>query len=119
MPRLRSIVIFCRDPYVMAPFWATALQMRPVPEDEGHLASRSLSPGESVLLQGESQPDVWITPVEHLDPAGNRQHLDLNVADGDIALLVDAGATEVRTEAAWTVLADPEGNNFCAVTERS
>lgn len=103
----------------MAPFWATALRLRPVLEDAANLASRSLAPDESVLLQGDGHPDVWISPVQELDPAGNRLHLDLHIDDGDIGLLLDAGASVVRTERHWTVLADPEGNHFCAVPERS
>ena len=118
MGHLRSVVIFCQDPYVMAPFWAEALGMPPVDEDVTSLAERSLAPGESVLLRAAGNPDVWVTPVDRLDPPGNRLHLDVDVDAGDVERLLAAGATYVRDETEWTVLADPEGNQFCAVWPR-
>ena len=45
----------------------------------------------------------------------NRVHLD--VTTPDLAALVAAGATVLRPrdqEIRWTVLADPDGNEFCA-----
>jgi hypothetical protein len=50
----------------------------------------------------------------------NRVHLDLHVTDraGEVARLVALGAAEGQTfnDGAWTVMADPEGNEFCLVT---
>jgi hypothetical protein len=115
MPHLRSIVIFCRDVYTMAPFWSVALDVSPIPEDAAGLETRSLGADESVLLRREGHPDVWISPVGHLDPPGNRVHLDVVATRPDVARLLAAGATLVREERDWTVLADPEGNEFCAV----
>ncbi|WP_459981910.1 VOC family protein [Nocardioides sp. AN3] len=48
----------------------------------------------------------------------NRIHWDLDVAD--LELLTGDGATVLRApddEISWTVMADPEGNEFCAFTE--
>jgi len=45
----------------------------------------------------------------------NRVHWDVEVAD--VGLLVDAGATLLRPQGSdldWHVLADPQGNEFCA-----
>ena len=42
----------------------------------------------------------------------NRIHWD--VRTDDLALLTDAGATVLTTQPRWTVMADPEGNEFCA-----
>jgi hypothetical protein len=47
--------------------------------------------------------------------AKNRVHWDVTVAD--LAPLVDAGATVLREpddDIDWHMLADPEGNEFCA-----
>jgi hypothetical protein len=115
VPHLHSIVLFCRDVYVQAPFWSTALGLDPVPADAAKLAARTLAADESVLLTGAEHPDVWVTPVRELDPPGNRLHLDLATVDGDVARLVEAGARVVRVESGWAVLADPEGNEFCAL----
>jgi hypothetical protein len=44
--------------------------------------------------------------------AKNRIHWDVLVDDVDD--LVTAGAVVLQQEPNWTVLADPEGNEFCA-----
>ena len=53
--------------------------------------------------------------AERLDiPIGtvkNRIHWD--VQTDDVQLLVDAGATVIGHQPRWTVMADPEGNEFC------
>ncbi len=50
----------------------------------------------------------------------NRVHIDVTSATADVAAtvaaLVDLGATVLRPqdgEISWTVMADPEGNEFC------
>ena len=40
----------------------------------------------------------------------NRVHVDVF---GDVDALIGRGATIVDTQPKWTVLADPEGNEFC------
>lgn len=51
----------------------------------------------------------------------NRLHLDLVTDDpaGEIARLRSLGATQVRRfdDGGWVVLADPDGNQFCVVTD--
>ena len=47
----------------------------------------------------------------------NRVHWDVTLLDATVDHLVNAGATILREqdeEIQWTVLADPEGNEFCA-----
>jgi hypothetical protein len=44
----------------------------------------------------------------------NRIHWDVKTTD--VRLLLDAGATIVDRQPRWTVMADPEGNEFCAFT---
>ena len=56
--------------------------------------------------------------------AKNRMHLDLMAhgVEAEVARLVDLGATRVADVAeygfTWTVMADPEGNEFCVAMER-
>ena len=59
-------------------------------------------------------------PVPEPKTVKNRIHLD--VTTPDVAALVDAGATVIRVpddDIAWTVLADPAGNEFCAFPDES
>lgn len=114
MARLSSIVIHCHDPYVMGPFWSLATGLPVDPDDAAKIAARSLSEGESVLLgaRGDGLSTVWIAPSAQPRPHG-RIHLDVSGDDGDRAALLAAGATIVRDLGRWTVMADPEGNEFC------
>ncbi len=57
-------------------------------------------------------------PVPEPKTVKNRIHLDFTTSD--VQLLLDAGATLLRSpddEISWHVLADPDGNEFCAFTE--
>ncbi len=44
----------------------------------------------------------------------NRMHWDVTLADATVADLLELGCRVVDVRPGWTVLADPEGNEFCA-----
>ncbi|MEV4415220.1 VOC family protein [Catellatospora sp. NPDC049609] len=118
MPYISSVVIHCRDPYRMAPFWSLVTGLPPVDEDAVKLAERSLEEGESVLLRHPGAgPDVWLAQAVELLPVG-RIHLDVVADERERAAIVAAGATLVREQDDLTVYTDPEGNEFCLVHER-
>jgi hypothetical protein len=60
----------------------------------------------------------WVfNPVPEPKTVKNRVHWDVKLADASVDDLVDAGASLLRTrdgEIDWWVMADPEGNEFCA-----
>ena len=66
-------------------------------------------------------------PVPDAKTVKNRLHLDLTTAaedrDAEIARLLALGARRVDVgqtgEESWTVLADPEGNEFCVVRPKA
>jgi hypothetical protein len=65
---------------------------------------------------------IWINAVPEPRTGGTRVHLDLRLPEADPAPLVAAGATLLRSpggDIRWWVLADPEGNEFCAFPPRS
>lgn len=119
-----SVVIQCLDPYVMGPFWSLATGLPMEADDAQKVATRSLAPGESVVLHDPSGalPEIWITPVAQLRPLG-RTHLDVHVPAGEVssrlAQLQAAGASVVRRAPRLTVVSDPEGNEFCLLVPRS
>jgi hypothetical protein len=54
------------------------------------------------------------------EPKATKNRIHLDVTTSDVQQLLDAGATLLRTpddEISWHVLADPDGNEFCAFTE--
>ncbi|RKN50530.1 VOC family protein [Micromonospora endolithica] len=66
---------------------------------------------------GASAESIWVNRVPEPRTVKTRVHLDLRLADADPAALLAAGARLVRepdAEIHWWVLADPEGNLFCA-----
>ena len=63
---------------------------------------------------------IVFVPVPEPKTVKNRIHLD--VTTPDVEALVAAGAVVLREpddEVQWHVLADPDGNEFCAFTETS
>jgi catechol 2,3-dioxygenase-like lactoylglutathione lyase family enzyme len=82
-------------------FWAAALGLQPVDRD-GQLLLTGFGPRET----------VWINQVGEPKTVKNRAHLDVNA--GSVADLVRLGASKVADVEAWTVLTDPDGQEFCA-----
>lgn len=65
--------------------------------------------------------DYWVfSPVPEPKTVKNRMHGDVTLLDACVESLVADGATVVRPrddEIGWTVMADPEGNEFCAFAD--
>lgn len=118
VPHLDAIVIHCRQPAALAGFYAEVLGLPVAPADVAAIEAGTLGPDESVLLGSRDALHVWLTPVRALEPVPGRVHLDvrLDVA-GDLDRLIALGATRQWQDpkGCWTVLADPEGNLFCAM----
>ncbi|WP_028046661.1 VOC family protein [Cellulomonas sp. URHE0023] len=72
-----------------------------------------------MVVPPEGGPWLGFQKVTHPTPGKNRVHIDLRPQDpaGAIERLVSNGATFVAEHeagpVAWTVLADPDGNQFC------
>ncbi|RKT56968.1 VOC family protein [Saccharothrix australiensis] len=104
------ITIDTTDPRKLADFWTKALGTE-VDQDYG----------EFVMLApvGEGGLRLGLQRVDDVTPGKNRVHFDAHVADraAEVARLVGLGATELAEHTvpglSWTVLADPEGNQFC------
>jgi hypothetical protein len=69
-------------------------------------------------------PGIVFVTVPEAKTVKNRLHIDLNPdadRDAEIERLVGLGARKVdvgQGDVAWTVLADPEGNEFCVLRAR-
>ena len=138
-----QVTFDCADPSRVAKFWAAALgykiqdppdgfesweaflSERGVPESEWNSASAVVDP------EGHG-PRVYFQRVPEGKAVKNRVHLDLNVSGSrndalegrldrirsETDRMVAAGAIVIRPLAEengdwWTVLQDPEGNEFC------
>ena len=110
--RLRHIVAGAHDLPGLARFWTQALGWKVLSEREN----------EIVIGTGENAPaGMCFMPVTAPETVKNRVHLDLTSSatdrDQEIGRLIALGARRAglgQTGAeSWTVLADPEGNEFC------
>lgn len=93
-----------------AAFWQAALGGGTLRRDNPHQLRIDRIP---------RRPDAEILRlrrVKDLPPDGARVHVDLRLAGQEPAHLIDAGAIVIRTPGTepWYVMADPEGNQFCA-----
>jgi catechol 2,3-dioxygenase-like lactoylglutathione lyase family enzyme len=99
----KDLVIDASDARRLGAFWAGALGLRL--EENG--------PADVVLRGRTPAHTVWIDQVPEPKTVKNRVHLDVHT--GDIASLTGAGATVLNdTDFRWVVMADPEGQEFCA-----
>ncbi|KIF77842.1 bleomycin resistance protein [Streptomyces sp. 150FB] len=110
--RFKDLCIDATDHQALADWWCTAIGYvrRDAPAgDEGENTVPIHDPG------GEG-PLIWVNHVTEAKTVKNRMHLDVW---GSVAELLALGATLVRAQEAdieWSVMADPEGNEFCVFT---
>lgn len=110
----RTLTFDCADPQAQAQFWSQVVG-RPV--DDGateHFAAIGLWAEEST-----GQLALLFLSVPEGKTAKNRMHLDLGCDDrrAEVARLVALGATHLGDHdefgISWSVLTEPEGNEFC------
>jgi predicted enzyme related to lactoylglutathione lyase len=112
-----NITFDCDDVLKVARFWSAALDRPLDPGSSPGFASIGGSDAARAL------PAWYFEPVPEPKQAKNRMHLDLIDPDPTaVERLVALGASVVAEHAlgthGWTVLQDPEGNEFC-VAERA
>ncbi|AGM08419.1 VOC family protein [Amycolatopsis keratiniphila] len=111
---LGMITIDCADPRGLAAFWTKALEVE-VDQDHG---------GEFLILRAkkENGPVFAFQRVPEERAGKNRVHVDFGTDDmeKEVGRLIGLGAKKLDEHKmpgfAWTVLADPVGNEFCVAT---
>ena len=122
MGKLKEIVFDCRRAAPLARFWAALLEdyaVRPYDDEEiARLAGLGLTPetDPSVMVDGPG-PAICVHLRPGPRPWRNRVHLDISSTDrpAEVARLLALGASWMREGSGYTVLRDPEGNQFCVV----
>jgi len=120
--RIHEIVIDSVNPPALARFWAAALDgyaVRPYDEAEiARLAARGRTPetDPSVAVDGPG-PVLFLQEVALPKTGRNRLHLDLvgGPRVEEVARLRALGASVRDEHDSYTVMQDPEGNEFCVV----
>jgi hypothetical protein len=120
MATLREIVVDCRHAPSLARFWAEVLDgyaVRPYDDAEvERLAGLGFTPetDPTVALDGPG-PTLFFQQVPEPKTTKNRTHLDVAATDrrGEVDRLTKLGASVLEEFATWTLMGDPEGNEFC------
>lgn len=103
---IRQITFDCNDPSRLAEFWSSATGCEIVADY-----------GDFVMVG--STPALGFQRVADPTPGKNRVHIDGGGAEREalVERLKMLGATEIGSHEApglvWTVMQDPEGNEFC------
>jgi catechol 2,3-dioxygenase-like lactoylglutathione lyase family enzyme len=111
--RIETLTIDCADPKRVADFWCAALgfELKDIDEE-----------GAEIVDPAGDVPPLLFLVVPEIKSAKNRLHLDLRPTHSmaeEVDRLQAAGATEHRFVeeggSFWTVMLDPEGNEFCVL----
>ncbi len=109
--RLYEVVVDCADPAPLARWWAEVIGGRWDHDEEHGWAGIEDVPGAPFDY-------LVFVPVAERKSVKNRIHWDIDVLD--LELLTDHGATVRRArhgDIRWTVMQDPQGNEFCAFVD--
>jgi hypothetical protein len=106
-----QVNVDARDPVSLGEWWAHALGWVVVNDAPDEFEIRSTP---------EQLPGLLFVCVPEAKSGKNRLHLDFRPddRDGEVARLLSLGATRANVgqgDPTWTVLADPEGNEFCVL----
>ena len=101
--RLHGIGIDCRDAEAQARWWGDLFGAEPE-----YAAEHDCWTLTGIAVDERMTLDFAPVPEPRTEP--NRVHWDVQ---GDAAALIARGATHLWDQPRWTVLADPEGNEFC------
>ena len=103
-----ELAVDTRDPEAQARWWGEVFGVQPANTGESFwwIGDVPGMPFESIVFD----------PVPEPKTVKNRIHWDVY---GDVDFLRAQGATLLAELPRWTVLADPEGNEFCVFAERS
>ena len=108
---IKYVSIDCANPKRLSAFWSEVTGYRPVVEGDDFCAL------EAPDKRGVHSLFFWKVP--EVKVVKNRLHLDLATKDptSEIERLVGLGARKIEDRggngASWTVMLDPEGNEFC------
>jgi hypothetical protein len=113
--RWENLVVDAQDPARLARWWAEAL---------GYQITHEGPDEVEIRRSADELPGLVFVPVPTPKETKNRLHIDLRPTDreAEVERLVNMGARHVDVgqsdDDSWTVLADPEGNEFWVLAPR-
>jgi predicted enzyme related to lactoylglutathione lyase len=125
--QIASVTFDCSDALAVGTFWSAAFGRPLDPEGTSEYASIGFAGRRDTSgwsrVDRENDPTFLFVQVPEDKAAKNRVHLDVMAPDVDteVTRLVELGATRVADMEeygyTWTVMADPEGNEFCVAKQ--
>ena len=126
--KIASLTFDCADALKVGRFWSAALGRPLDPNASSEYAAIGFDGRRDTVgwaaVEREQDPTWLFVKVPEPKTAKNRLHLDVMADDpeAEVARLVELGATRVAEADeygyTWTVMADPEGNEFCVASTR-
>ena len=115
---IKYMTFDCHNPLLLAEFWSAVLGY----ETENW----PVIDGATSKPRDGGVPHIGFIKVPEAKTAKNRLHLDIQPVDGamesEVERLVELGATRIdvfnEPSETWTVMNDPEGNEFCVLKPR-
>ena len=108
--RVGAVMIDCHDPDVLMEFWSQIIGIEVDHEFPGYIFATRI-PGNHIRLAFQKVPED--------KSVKNRLHLDMSHEDPEalIVKIESLGGSRIEDHDmggfTWTVLTDPEGNEFC------
>ena len=128
--RWYTVVVDCLDVAAQAEWWRETLGWQKVHEADDEVVIVPAHVTEELVRATPWEhvgPGIVFVPVCEPKSVKNRLYIDLaphtsDDRDAELAELVDRGAAVVDVgqgpDVSWTVIADPEGNEFCVLSAR-
>ncbi|CAM3670949.1 VOC family protein [Occultella aeris] len=127
--RWYSVVVDSFDPKSLSRWWAEVLDWKIgyESEDEVVLVPPHALDSSRDIPYAEHGPGLLFGRSSDAKTTKNRLHMDLapgeatGSRDAEVERLIGLGATRVdigQKDVPWVVLADPEGNEFCVLSDR-
>ena len=115
---IKYMTFDCHNPLLLAEFWSAVL--------EYETENWPVIDGATSKPRDGGVPHIAFIKAPEAKTAKNRLHLDIQPVDGamesEVERLVELGATRIDVfndpSETWTVMNDPEGNEFCVLKPR-
>lgn len=123
--KIAAVTFDCEDALTVAKFWSAALDRPLDPKSSSDFASIGMPQHRDTQGWRLDDEETWLfAKVPEKKVAKNRMHVDLAAPDreAEVARLLELGASRVADMNEWgyewTVMQDPEGNEFCVADLR-
>ena len=128
--RFSEICVDCHDPKMLADFWCAALGYAILEESSDLIeigpsdlpTDDDFAEWKARLRAAPSAPTILFVVVPEGKTVKNRLHIDISPIDAtheeEVERILALGATKAdigQGEVTWTVMRDPEGNEFCVL----